>query len=204
MGAAVTRAKPWLVGLLLLIGGGGSALALRSPAPTPLALEMPTVVPSVTVAPTATAAPLVVYVSGAVHAPGVYTLPPESRVVDALNAAGGPTEDAAVQSLNQATRLSDGMQVHMPAQGEAPAPPAPAPVTDAASPGESDSTLPVRLNHASAAELETLPGIGPTLAARIIEYRTANGPFATIEAVGEVKGIGDKVLEEIRPHLVLD
>ncbi len=209
--AGLFNAKNLMVLLLLGAGAVGGLLTLNHtpPAEEPLLLEAPTVVPTATVAPTATAAPIVVFVSGAVRAPGVYTLPPGSRVVDALDAAGGPASDAASESLNQATLLSDGMQVHMPQQGQA-AEPAPltaaAPAAVAGGDGGSLASAGalVRLNSATSAELETLPGIGPALAARIIEFREANGPFSSIEQLTEVKGIGDKLLDNMRDFLILD
>ncbi|MBA3531940.1 MAG: helix-hairpin-helix domain-containing protein [Ardenticatenales bacterium] len=177
---------------------------MQKPAAAPLALEVPAVLPTETAAPTATPAPMVVFVSGAVQNPGVYTLPAESRVVDALAAAGGPTEDAAAESLNQATRLSDGMQVHLPEQGSAPLPMPLSPASASGSAGAPASGTLVYLNSADATTLETLPGVGPALAARIIEYRSANGPFTSVEQLSEVKGIGDRLLEKIREQVVLN
>lgn len=163
--------------------------------------------------PTETPAPIVVFVSGEVHAPGVYTLPPQSRIVDAIQAAGGTTDNAAVDALNQATLLSDGVQIHMPAEGEAPLPqapaPAPAPTAESAAgatgsaPTTSGDSL-VRINHADSSALQTLPGIGPAFADRIIEHRNTNGPFASLEQLKEVKGIGDKLIEKIKDLIVID
>ena len=185
---------------------GGAATMLRPPAPEPLELvdaEAAEPAPTPTVAVTGTPAPIVVFVSGAVVSPGVYTLPPQSRVVDALEAAGGPTDEAAVEALNQATLLVDGMQIHMPREGEA-APPLVAPGSDGlAGEAPSGGDL-VRLNSATQVELESLPGIGPTLAGRIIEFRDANGPFTSIDQLQEVQGIGEKLLEDLRDHVVLE
>lgn len=159
-----------------------------------------------TVAPTATPAPLVVYVSGAVVHPGVYELPPGSRVVHAIQAAGGLTDEAAPEAVNQATPLQDGMQVHVPAKedveaGRVPAVPVQAPATSTGSTRTGTPLL--NVNTATAAELEALPGIGPTLAARIVEDRQTNGPFATVDDLKRVKGIGDKLLERIRPYVTV-
>ncbi len=193
--------KNLLLSLLLGAGTIGTVLTLGRPTEEPLVLEAPTAVPSATAAATATPAPLVVYVSGAVRAPGVYTLPPGSRVVDALGAAGGPTSDAALESLNQATHLTDGMQVHMPEEGAAPvAPLALAPASAASDPG---SAL-IPLNRADVVALDVLPGIGPALASRIVAYRDTHGPFTSIDQLLEVRGIGEATLAEIREHLVLD
>lgn len=214
----LAKVKNIILTLLLIVGVVGATWVMmqQQPAGEELVLGEPTVeatateVLTTTELPiaTATPAPIVVFVSGEVNAPGVYTLAPGSRVVDALQAAGGPTEKAAIATLNQATLLSDGVQIHMPAEGEAP-PPAPPPVAPSDSGGEfntastgSDSL--VRINSADASTLETLPGIGPAFAERIIEYRTANGPFASIEQLKEVKGIGDKLIEKIRDQIVID
>lgn len=203
------RARDVVLGVLLGVGIAGTAVTLnRAPNPEPLTLELPTPQPTQTIGPTPspTVAPdVTVFISGAVAQPGVYHLPPGSRVVDALAAAGGPTADAATETLNQAITLQDGMQIHMPRQGEV-APPAPI-VADTA-PSESSApaepTGPIPLNTATAADLETLPGIGPALAQRIIDYRTQNGPFTTLDQLSEVRGIGDTILADLRPLLTLD
>ena len=198
--------------LLLIIGAiggtvvmmqqqsGGEELVLDEPTPESTA----TLAVTTTLAATKTPAPIVVFVSGEVHSPGVYTLPPGSRIVDAIQAAGGATEKAAIAALNQATLLSDGVQIHMPAEGEEPMP---EPPSDSGggfnAPSTSNGSL-VHINRADATTLQTLPGIGPALATRIIEHRTANGPFASIEQLKEVKGIGDKLIDKIRDLIVFD
>ena len=192
----------------------------QQPAAEELTLELPTVEPTaeavmteplsvtITLSATETPAPIVIFVSGEVNAPGVYTLAPRSRIVDAIQAAGGATENAAIDALNQATLLSDGMQIHMPAEGEA-LPPlqAPVPLPESnepfGTPTTSDDPL-VRINHADTIRLQTLPNIGPALAERIIEYRTINGPFTSLEQLKEVKGIGDKLMEKIQDLIVID
>lgn len=224
-----TTIKQIIIVLLLLIGAIGATvvmlqqqssaeeLTLDEPTPEPTAESVITeTVPIITETvplPTETPAPIVVFVSGEVHAPGVYTLPPQSRIVDAIQAAGGTTEHAAVDALNQATLLSDGVQIHMPAEGEAPLPqapaPAPAPAAESAAgatgsaPTTSRDSL-VRINHADSSTLQTLPGIGPAFADRIIEHRNTNGPFASLEQLKEVKGIGDKLIEKIKDLIVID
>jgi competence protein ComEA len=197
----LAQRKKLVMSVLVGVGLVGGALTMRPPPVEPLLLEAPTPAPSVTAAPSPTAEPLVVFVSGAVIAPGIYTLPPGSRVVDALQAAGGPAGGAAVERLNQATRLTDGMQIHMPAEGEAGVAPAVAVSGGAAA---ASAAGPVSLNQADAAMLEGLPGIGPSLAARVIEYREANGPFQSVEQLLEVKGIGPAILEKIRDLVVVD
>ena len=146
--------------------------------------------------PSPTPGQLAVYVSGAVLHPDVYTLAENSRVKDALLAAGGARPDADLTALNLATTLHDGQQVHVPAQGEARAP-APLAVATASSPVGL-----LNINTASAAELESLPGIGPALSQRIVEDRQANGPFQSIEELDRVRGIGPALLEKLRPYIV--
>ncbi len=205
------RARDIILGVFIGVGIAGAIAVLnQTPNAEPLTLELPTPQPTITIRPTATPTTVpnvMVFVSGAVAQPGVYELPPGSRVVDALAAAGGPTGDAATEALNQATPLRDGMQIYMPRQGEA-APPVPL-VSGETGTGEAASatpvpTGPVRLNSATVADLETLPGIGPSLAERIIEYRNEHGPFTAIEQLSEVRGIGDGIMAEIVDLVVLD
>lgn len=149
--------------------------------------------PAVRVVPS-TAAPtsLLVHVSGAVARPGLVALPQGSRVVDAVTAAGGPSGAADQGAINLAARVSDGQQVIVPARGPKPTAPA--------TPGTAGT--PVSLGSATAAQLETLPRIGPALAARILAYREARGGFASVEQLGEVGGIGPKTLAGLRGLVV--
>jgi competence protein ComEA len=135
-----------------------------------------------------------VYVSGAVARPDVYDLPPGSIVKEALLAAGGATEDADLDCINLALPLSDALHVYVPRVGEA-SPPAPVLGPSASGGGK------VNLNTATAGELEALPGIGPTLAQRIVEYRQTHGPFQAIEDVMDVTGIGSATFEKIRDRI---
>jgi competence protein ComEA len=202
-----------LYGLLLSLAVTGVLLvAARRPAPRPVEL-----------APPPTPVPLRVYVLGAVVTEGVYELPPGSIVRDALAAAGGTTEGADVAQLNLAQPLSDGDRVEVP---ETPPTRTPAPPTVTVGPGtpspspapsETETPLPsrggagipvaggkVNINTATAAELETLPRIGPAMAQRIIEYRTANGPFPSIEAIQNVKGIGPATFEQLKDLITVE
>jgi len=132
--------------------------------------------------------PLVVHVSGAVLKPGLYQLPPGSRVQDAIQAAGGLLPEADEAALNLAALLKDGQRVLVPTYAQAQA-------TAASNP---DSGGPVDINSASQEALENLPGIGPVLAQRIIEYREANGPFATVEDLQQVEGVGAETFEKLK------
>jgi competence protein ComEA len=154
---------------------------------------------------TATAAPVFVHVAGAVAAPSVYQLPPGSRVVHAIDAAGGPVPAAALDGLNLAATVVDGQRVYVPVTGEVdpatvdngPTSADLPPVTGQPSAGDAGSA-PVDLNRATSVELETLPGVGPSTAAAIIEDRQRNGPFATVDDVDRVAGIGPATLARLR------
>jgi competence protein ComEA len=190
------RYRGLLVGILVLaIAGGGAVLWLQRPQPAPIRIVTP--MPSPTLEPrrSPTPAPLRVYVSGAVHRPDVYLLPPQSIVKDALSAAGGATEEADLDRVNLALELCDQQQVHVPRRGEA-APAAIAP--GEASPDGSPAGGPIDINTATAEQLDALPGVGPAIAGRIVSYREAYGAFATIEEIMNVKGIGPATFEEIK------
>lgn len=138
----------------------------------------------------ATPAAVYVHVSGAVAAPGLYVLGDGARVVDAVAAAGGFTASADDGAVNLARPVSDGEQLHVPIEGEAP---------DAGGGSATQrADARVNLNTADVAQLDTLPRIGPALAQRIIDWREANGRFTSIEDLLAVPGIGDKMLEALR------
>lgn len=208
------------VALLAVILPGATLLWLKRPQPAPVVISTPVPTPTLTLvltptpAPTATPLPVRVYVTGAVVHSDVYLLPAGSIVKDALLAAGGATADADLERINLAVQLTDQQQVYVPHQGQEtpPAPlisSAPTPTPAAASvPSRSGSvdvgSGPVNLNTASAAELETLPGIGPAFAQRIIDYRLEHGAFATVEQLTEVKGIGPATLDKLRHLITVD
>lgn len=160
---------------------------------------------------TPTPSALAVYVTGAVENPGVYDLPSDARARDALDAAGGASPDADLERVNLARRLSDGEHIRVPKRGAPPAPSAsgmsaaaPSPPRSAPAPPAEDAAAPtgyagkIDVNSADAAALESLPGIGPSRARAIIEHRQANGPFAEVEGLTEVRGIGEGILDSIR------
>ncbi len=173
------------VGLALAVAGGATWLVTK---PSPRRVEI--VVP--------TPAPVVVQVSGAVAQPGVFELPAGSRVQDALDAAGGPAQGADVAALNLAVRLRDGERVIVAGQAGVPASD---PVGIAGAPADTAGGL-TDLNTASAAELDGLPEIGPTLAQAIMAYRLKNGPFQSLTELLAVDGIGPKTVDAIRPFVV--
>jgi competence protein ComEA len=135
--------------------------------------------------------PLTVHVAGAVVSPGLYKVPEGSRVADALQRAGGPAPDASLDDLNLAGKVQDGQKVMVPRR----LPPASSPLAGA--PAASGSSI-ININTASAADLDKLPGIGPSMAQRIIDYRNKNGPFSSVEDLDNVEGIGPKKLENLR------
>lgn len=151
---------------------------------------------------------VVVHVAGAVGRPGVQRLPGGSRVVDAVDAAGGANPDADLARVNLAVPVQDGQQVYLPRVGEVPPTPvggaggaggAGGPSTD--SPGDgpgSPAGQPVNINTASADELDTLPGVGPATAEAIIAYREQSGPFTSVDQLLDVRGIGDAKLAQLR------
>jgi competence protein ComEA len=143
-------------------------------------------------------AQLLVDVSGAVHRPGVYKLPTGSRVNDALLEAGGATGKADLTLINRAATLTDGQQVLVPEKVSA----ASAAVAPSGSATAGAKPAPIHLNSATAEQLDALPGVGPATAARIIDYRTANGPFKTVDELDSVSGIGPAKLAELRDLVV--
>ena len=151
---------------------------------------------------------VVVHVVGEVRRPGVQRMPVGSRVQDAVEAAGGPTGDADLARVNLARVVVDGEQVRVPAPGD-PDPPVGAMTGGAATggPGTGGGTTGspglVSVNTADLAGLDTLPGVGPVLAQRILDWRTQHGRFTSVEELGEVSGIGEKVLAQLRPLVTL-
>ena len=184
MSAILERYRVPIVAVLCaLLVTAGAIIYVRRPASQPIEIEEPALTP------VANSVELGVYVTGAVQNPGVYYLPEESRVQDALEAAGGPAANADLDRVNLAQRVRDEDQIYVPEVGEEDLP--------SRANGLAQAGL-VNINTATAPELETLPGIGPALAQSIIDHREAHGPFGTIEEITDVQGIGQGVLEEIR------
>jgi len=197
-----------LVVRLLLVDHGSRPVPLRmaaatgSPRPSPSSGAVSTAPTPRAGATTTASVPAVgtgivlVHVVGQVRHPGVVRLPVGARVEQALAAAGGATSKADLARVNLARPVVDGEQIVVPKPGEA--------MTGAAGvaggpPGTASAAAPVDLNTAGLAELDTLPGVGPVLAQRILDWRQKNGRFSTIDELGEVSGIGEKVLENVRP-----
>ena len=160
--------------------------------------------------PSSTAQPeIVVHVMGAVKSPGVYHLSADARVHEAIEKAGGKTDQADLHSLNLAAKMRDGEQIYVPEIHQIPdvgqtiptssssaAPPQPSVRRSASSDGSR-----ININTATFQELQTVRGIGPTMAQRIIEYRQTSGRFATVDDLTNVKGVGEKTLEKIRDSI---
>lgn len=162
-----------------------------------------------------------VHVAGKVAKSGVYEMEPGSRVKDAIDAAGGASPNADLETLNLAERLQDGQQIYITTKGQVPAPvvsvvsggesrtpdKVSAPAVRSGSSGIEKYSKPgdgtVSINTASAADLQHLPGVGPAMSQRIIDYRTANGGFKSVDELEEVKGIGPKTLARMKPFVRL-
>ena len=143
-----------------------------------------------------------VYVTGAVNRPGVASLPEGSRVADAVNMCGGVLPTAAADGVNMAQPLKDGMQIRVPEKAPAGAAgAAPAGASAAASVAAANGL--VNINTADEKALDTLPGIGPAMAKRIIEYRQTQGSFQQLEDIKKVKGIGDAKYEKLKDKITL-
>ena len=138
-----------------------------------------------------------VYVTGAVANPGVYRLDAEARVYEAVDMAQALPE-ANLSTINMAQKLEDGQAVLIPRQGEEETPSMSESFITSSSLSGSGKTGQVNINKANIQELDALPGIGPTLAQRIIDYRTAHGPFTSIESLNEVSGIGEKKYADLQ------
>lgn len=190
------RALAMLLGALLLVVAywwwqGRSRPVVTLPEPVPVVSASPST--------NATTADIVtVHVRGRVREPGVLSLPAGSRVVDAIEAAGGLRPGASTGELNLARVLVDGEQVAVGLRGAAGGPDPRAPV-DAPGAQSGQPAALVDINAATAAELEALPGIGPVLAARIVQWRADNGRFTDVEVLNEVSGIGDALMAQLRP-----
>jgi competence protein ComEA len=138
---------------------------------------------------------LIIDVAGAVRKPGVYRMASGARVEDALKRAGGATPHADLSQINRAAKLEDGRQVLVPRRASRAAA-ASAPATAAATPAQ-----PINLNTATLEQLDTLDGVGPTTAQKILDYRKEHGGFGSVDELDEIPGIGEKKLAALREHV---
>jgi competence protein ComEA len=193
----------WLVALGIILGLLSAGVILLASAP-PRGQD-------ITLLPPPSPIPFQVQISGAVQHPGVYELPPGSRLQDAIDLAGGFTIDANISTLNLAAQLEDGIRVDVPYQNQvsiqtateqdptkdetflSPATPSPsASLTDL-----------ININTADQSTLETLSGIGPVIASRIITFRDQNGPFLDIFDIQKVSGIGPATFDKIKDYITV-
>ncbi|MDQ1509402.1 MAG: competence protein ComEA [Actinomycetota bacterium] len=170
-------------------------------------VDTTTTAPAIT---TTTVGEILVDVVGAVRVAGVVTLPASARVLDAIRAAGGTTAGADLDRLNLAAKLGDGARIAVPLVGQPPPAVDPAAVSGAAGPstdgsiaGNGDPSAPINVNTAPEAQLEDLPGIGPTLAAAIVAERERNGPFRSPDDLTRVHGIGAGRLAQLRDFVTV-
>ncbi|MDJ0378047.1 helix-hairpin-helix domain-containing protein [Cryobacterium sp. PH31-L1] len=143
-----------------------------------------------------------VHVLGAVARPGLFQLRDGARVMDAIAAAGGLTAEADPAGVNLARIVGDGEQFYVPRQGEVP-PALPAAGSGTVGGSSGGPAAKVNLNTATVADLDSLPRIGPTMAQRIIDYRTTNGRFTSVDGLRDVTGIGDKTFEALKDLLTV-
>jgi competence protein ComEA len=192
----MNKAWWWIAAFIVvgvLLGIGVIFLVSRPPRGEPIVLL-----------PAPTPAPITVYVQGGVKRPGLYSLPQQSRVNDAIMAAGGFSDNGDTGSLNLAEILKDGDQVSIPTLLSPPANDERSGQTTA-SPAEPTNSSPtiININTATIYELDTLPEIGPKTAQAIIDYRTTHGLFTKIDDILEVQGIGPQTFEKIRDLITI-
>ena len=197
VGAAVVLLLGALV-VAIAVSAIGQRGATSVVAPASTALESPAPGAS----PSGSGDSVLVHILGAVSVPGLVSLASGARVMDAIAAAGGLAEDADLSSVNLARPVSDGEQLSVPRIGEAPPPSAGGTAGGAVgasgAAGAVGRSATVNLNTATQADLETLPRIGPTLAARILDWRTANGRFSAPTDLLAVTGIGQKLFDGLK------
>jgi competence protein ComEA len=205
VGAAVLACVAVAAGVAWFRAGIAPAAPAASASPSASAAPAESTTTSVPPVTTTTTGAIVVDVVGAVRSPGVVSLRGNARVLDAIRAAGGATARADLARLNLAAKLGDGARVAVPAIGQPPPAIDPSAVSGAADPGDGssvtangDPAAPIDVNTANAAQLEALPGIGPTLAAAIVQERDQNGPFRSVDDLTRVHGIGPGRLAQLR------
>ncbi len=186
-GVPMLRGLPLLVLVVVALGGGwwwGSRQPVGESVVAPVPVSMTTT----------TLGEVVVHVAGWVEKPGIVSLGAGSRIVDVVAAAGGVLPGGSLDGINLAEPVADGGRVEVPGPHD---------VSITAPSRDEEVDAVIRINSAKTSELETLPGVGPVLAERIIEYRETNGPFESVDELLDVPGIGEATLEELRTFVVV-
>lgn len=194
----VRQLVPWLagvavlavLGMLLLHGGGGGGGGSSGGSAAPIRVQDDS---------GGSGGRVFVHVAGEVRHPGVYTLGAGARVADAVRRAGGARRHADLSAVNLAAKLEDGRQVLVPRR--APAAGAGEPAVAAPGTPGAPPAAPIDLNTATPEQLDTLDGVGPITAQKIIEYRQEHGGFGSVDELGQVPGIGEKRLAALRDHV---
>jgi len=200
---AFSREHVVVVVVALVVGVVFAVFTFQRSRADPLPSVPPVSIAAEEPSPTPTPTPVVkVHVLGAVTHPGVVTLSDGARVEDAIAAAGGLTPDADPALLNLAAVVADGSQIVIGTVGD------PAGEVNGSSGGSTGASssgtgVKVNINTASETELETLPGIGPVTAGKIIAYRTDHGKFSTVDELQEVSGIGPKTMAQLEPYVTV-
>jgi competence protein ComEA len=181
--------------LVLLLLGARFLLPAGTTTPAAPLLPPPTGLGTGAAGPSAR---VVVDVVGAVRRPGLYRLSDGSRIADAIARAGGATRRAALAQVNLAAPLADGEQVVVPLRGT----PAAAPAATGSGASAGAPSAPIQLSTATLEQLDSLPGVGPATAQKILDYRTKHGAFSSVDELDAVPGIGPKRLEQLRDLVV--
>jgi competence protein ComEA len=182
------------------------AIAIDEPAATAGATQGPTADPDpeASTSPAGSAPGLLVHVAGAVRRPGVYSLPQGARIHEAVEKAGGATRRADLSGLNLAAKVEDGRQIVVPRRGRSGGAPAAAGAAGTGTPAAGTGATPagpIDLNTATAEQLDTLAGVGPATAQKILAYREEHGGFRTVEELDQIPGIGEKRLASLRDQV---
>jgi competence protein ComEA len=196
LGAQVHRAAAADTGAAAAAGAGAPAPAR---APGSAAAEPAAAPPASVSVARADGGRVIVHVAGAVRHPGVYRFAGGARVNDALRRAGGPRAHADLDAVNLAAKLEDGRQILVPLRAAAGAGAGAAPAAGASTASADTPAAPINLNTATLEQLDTLDGVGPGIAKRILDYREQHGGFRRVEELGEVPGIGAKRLATLTP-----